>query len=424
MNDVDVCVIGLGYIGLPTAAIFASSGHRVLGVEINEELLGFVKDKGAPPEEPGLAELVLKVLKSGELILARSPSPSNVFVLCLPTPIKKDKSPDLSYLKNGVESILRVLKKGDMVVIESTVPPGTTRGIVANMLMETGLDPHDDVDLAFAPERVIPGNILKEIQGLDRVIGGLTPGAAARAGELYGSFVRGKILLTDATTAEFVKLVENSYRDVNIAFANELARLAPELEIDIWEAIDIANRHPRVSIHKPGPGVGGHCIAVDPYFIIDSVGEQRARLLSLAREVNATMPLEVVKRLEEGVGKLDGRKFAILGIAYKGNVGDPRESPALQVIRIIEKRGGLCAAHDPFVRDSPVPLMSLTEAVTDADALLVITNHDMFGDIDPVAVGRAVSRKLILDTRNTIDRTRWRDAGWEVLILGNGKPVV
>lgn len=416
-----VCVIGLGYIGLPTAAILAKNGHQVLGMDVKPEVLDFVREKGAPREEPGLADLVLEVLENGSLRLASSAESSDVFILCLPTPINQDKTPDLGYVKKGMASILNVLKKGDMVILESTVPPGTTGGLVADIIREAGLE---DIDLAFAPERVIPGNILKEIQELDRVMGGLTSRASERARELYSCFVKGKIYLTDATTAEFVKLVENSYRDVNIAFANELARLAPELGIDIWEAIDIANKHPRVNIHTPGPGVGGHCIAVDPYFIIDKVGREKARFLSLARDVNSSMPLEVVDRLEQALGSLDGKKIAILGIAYKGNVGDPRESPALDVIRLLESRGAECHAHDPFVTDSPVPLLGLNEALEGSDAIVITTNHDAFGDMDPQSIGQVVSKKVIFDTRNIIDRKKWSNAGWKILILGSGKTVV
>jgi UDP-N-acetyl-D-mannosaminuronic acid dehydrogenase len=233
--------------------------------------------------------------------------------------------------------------------------------------------------------------------------------------------VKGQIYITDATTAEFVKLVENSYRDVNIAFANELATLTPELGIDIWEVISIANKHPRVNLHMPGPGVGGHCIAVDPYFIIDKVGVEKARLLSMARAVNSSMPLEVVERLEKEMGTVEGKKIAILGVAYKGNVGDPRESPALEVIRLLEKRGARCSAHDPFVKTVSMPLVSLKEAVKGADALIITTNHDLFKEIKPNSFSKIVANKLIFDTRNIIDREEWSKAGWKVLILGCGK---
>ncbi len=418
-----VCVIGMGYIGLPTAAILAKNGHEVLGVDVKPEILEFILDKGAPPEEPGLAEFVMEVLENGSLKLASAPEKSDVFILCLPTPINADKSPDLSYVEKGMASILTVLQDGNMVILESTVPPGTTGGLVADLVKEKNLQ---NIDLAVAPERVIPGNILNELQNLDRVMGGLTPQASERAKELYSCFVKGQIHITDATTAEFVKLVENSYRDVNIAFANELARLAPELGINIWEAIDIVNRHPRVNIHAPGPGVGGHCIAVDPYFIIDKVGVEKARFLSLARDVNSSMPQEVVSRLEQEMGTLAGKNIAILGTAYKANVGDPRESPAIDIIGLLKKAGAKTLAHDPFVKqsDSEVPLNGLDETLKGADAIIVTTNHSAFEKIEPNYAGQLVAGKLIFDTKNIINPQVWKNAGWKVLILGSGKAVI
>jgi UDP-N-acetyl-D-mannosaminuronic acid dehydrogenase len=416
-----VCIIGLGYIGLPTAAMLAKNDNGVLGVDINANVLRFIRENGAPPEEPGLHELVVSVLDSGNLKLAGAPEPSDVFILCLPTPIKKDRTPDLDYVVSGMNSILGVLKKGDMVILESTVPPGTTAGLIAEMVKKKGFDPTKDLDLAFAPERVIPGNILKEIQTLDRVMGGLTVHASERARSLYSCFVKGQIYLTDATTAEFVKLIENSYRDVNIAFANELAKIAPELGINVWEAIQIANKHPRVNIHTPGPGVGGHCIAVDPYFIIDCVSPGLAKLLSAAREVNSSMPDAVVSRLKKEMGDLSGKKVAVLGIAYKGNVGDPRESPSLDIVKLLKEDGAVVMAHDPFVKASPVTLHTFEETLQDSDAIIIATNHTVFSNIKPGIAQKLVRGKLIFDTRNVIDSGVWKKAGWKVLILGDGK---
>lgn len=416
-----VCVIGLGYIGLPTAAMLAKNGNTVLGVDVSPAVLESIRKNGAPAEEPGLREFVMATLDSGKLTLSGTPEPSDVFILCLPTPIKKDRTPDLDYVESGMASILTVLKRGDMVILESTVPPGTTAGLVADMVRSKGFDPMKDLDLAFAPERVIPGNIMREIQELDRVMGGLTPRASERAKNLYSCFVKGQIHLTDATTAEFVKLVENSYRDINIAFANELARISPGLGINVWEVIEIANRHPRVNIHTPGPGVGGHCIAVDPYFIIDSAGPELAKLLSAAREVNSSMPLVAVSRLEDEMGTVKGKKIALLGIAYKGNVGDPRESPSLEIFRMLEKRGAKVTAHDPFVKISPVPLHTLEETLRDSDAIIIATNHSAFSKLTPADAKKLVRGKLMFDTRNVIDPTAWKKAGWTVLILGDGK---
>jgi len=411
-----VCVIGLGYIGLPTAAILARNGHVVTGTDIDETLLDDIRQRGAPAEEPGLAELVMGVIDDGTLTLSTTAKEAETFILCLPTPIKNDKTADMSFVESGMDAILTVLKKGDMVILESTVPPGTTAGIVASKVESIGLDPLDDVDLAFAPERVIPGNILHELRSLDRVMGGLTEKAAERAKGLYSSFVTGDILLTDATTAEFVKLVENSYRDVNIAFANELATLAHNLDVDVWEAIGIANRHPRVNIHRPGPGVGGHCIAVDPYFIIEKANGM-AKMLSSAREVNADMPARVVARIRNIVGELSGKTIAVLGLAYKGNVGDTRESPALDIITLLQKEGVVCKVHDPYVTRSPIELSGLEESVANADLVLVATDHKVFRDIDPSTLGSLVRTKTIFDTRNILDKQKWEEAGWSFSVL-------
>jgi UDP-N-acetyl-D-mannosaminuronic acid dehydrogenase len=415
----DVCVIGLGYIGLPTAAMFASNGHKVVGVDTDVDVLEDIKQRGAPSEEPGLPELVQEVITTGKLTLSPRPETSDVFIICLPTPVLEDKTPDLSFVEKGMEAILDVLKKGDMVILESTVPPGTTAVMLADMMKQVGLDPNEDIDLAFAPERVIPGNILEELRNLDRVMGGLTSRAAERARDLYKCFVKGEIFLTDATTAEFVKLVENSYRDVNIAFANELAILSKDFGVNVWEAIEIANKHPRVNIHRPGPGVGGHCIAVDPYFIIDRAGG-KARILSTARVVNASMPDFVVDQVEQMLNGLSGKNIALLGIAYKGNVGDPRESPAIDIIKGLESRGARWKAHDPHVTDSPIDLTSLEDTLRHSDLVIITTDHQAFERLDPVELGKLVSQKKVFDTRNILDRTKWQNAGWVVSYIGDG----
>jgi UDP-N-acetyl-D-mannosaminuronic acid dehydrogenase len=409
----EVCVIGMGYIGLPTAAMLASHGHTVIGADIDETLIRNIQSAGAPAEEPGLADLVSRVLSDRSLTLSAVPRPADAFILCLPTPIRADKTADLSYVEDGLNAVLEVLKKGDLLILESTVPPKTTGGVIADMIEKKGLDPRADVDVAFAPERVIPGNILKELEKLDRVIGGLTTRAAERAKGLYTTFVKGEIVLTDATTAEFVKLVENSSRDVNIALANELAVISHDLGIDIWEVVAIANRHPRVNIHRPGPGVGGHCIAVDPYFIIEKAGG-KARMLQKAREVNSSMPEHVVALAENMLGGLEGRNVAILGVAYKADVGDPRESPALAVIALLENKGANWKAYDPYVKDSPVRLSGLEEALREANLVLVTTDHRVFGDIKPGDLGGLVADRNILDTRNILDRRLWVESGWNI----------
>ncbi len=417
-----VCVIGLGYIGLPTAALLARGGNTVIGVDKNPSVLENIRKTGGPPEEPGLRDLVLEMIREKKLILSPEPEPCDAFILCLPTPIKEDHTPNLSYVEKGMASIIPHVKKGDIVVLESTVPPGTTRDIVGGMLKKKGLDPEKDVYVAHAPERVLPGKILDEMVNLDRVIGGLTLEAAERARDLYTSYVKGNIFLADATTAEFVKLAENAYRDVNIAFANELAVLAEKLGIDVWHAIEIANRHPRVTIHRPGPGVGGHCIAVDPYFLI-AVSEERTRLMQTARDINNSMPDFVLKKAKKILGSLRGKKIAVLGIAYKGNVGDTRESPSLEVIKRLKKEGVICRVHDPYVdpENSPEKLVSLEEAVENADMVIITTDHGVFRDIDPGHIGSLVAEKILFDTRHIVNGEEWAGAGWDVVYLGDGE---
>ena len=260
--------------------------------------------------------------------------------------------------------------------------------------------------------------LLHELVNLDRVMGGLTPRATERVKAFYSTFVKGKILATDATTAEFVKLIENSYRDVNIAFANELAILSEKLGINVWEAISIANHHPRVNIHNPGPGVGGHCIAVDPYFLVE-IGHGKAELMEQARAINAHMPEFVVARAQEILGDLRGRIIAILGIAYKANVGDCRESPALDIIRILMGMGAKVMAHDPLVTNSPVPLNSLGEVLEGAELLILVTDHSDYLGLDPEVL--KVPERRILDTRHILDREKWEKAGWEFHLLGDRK---
>ena len=413
-------MVGLGYIGLPTAALMASHGNEVVGMDIRKAVLDDIKRTGGPSEEPGLAKLVKGVLKDGSLRLSLKPEKADAFILCLPTPVNEDKTADLSYVVKATKSILPFIRKGNLVVLESTVPPGTTDKVVANLVSSKGLNPRRDVDIAHAPERVLPGKILDELVNVDRVMGGLTPRATERVRKLYSSYVRGKIMLTDATTAEFVKLIENSYRDVNIAFANELAILSDILGINVWEAIEIANHHPRVNIHRPGPGVGGHCIAVDPYFLVE-IGEGRAELMSQARAINSHMPEFVVANAQKLLGTLRGKRIAVLGIAYKGNVGDPRESPALDIVKLLEAKGAEVSAHDPHVKHSPIKLSSLDDAVEGADLVIAVTDHREFQEMDPRKLSKLVKGKVVMDTRRMLDRKRWTAAGWKFVCLGDSK---
>lgn len=415
-----ICVLGLGYIGLPTASILALHGFKVIGVDVNEKILAKVRQGNPHIREPGLKALVEAAVKSGNLIVSSQPEVCDAFIIAVPTPVTADKRVDLSFVKAAAESILSVLRPGNLVILESTVPPGTTRDVLVPILARSGLKVGEELYIAYCPERVLPGRILKELVENDRVIGGIDQESAEKAKELYSTFVEGKIFLTDATTAEMVKLMENTYRDVNIALANELAIICEELGIDVWEAIELANRHPRVNIHKPGPGVGGHCIPIDPWFIVEKA-PGRARLIRLSREINDKQPLHVFEIVVQMVRNVSSPKVAILGVSYKGNVDDTRESPAKVLIRLLKERGYSVAIYDPYVEEFEEELVSLEEAFFQADCAVVMADHDQFRYLDPNSLGGLMRHKQILDTRNVIDVVAWRCADFRVETLGSGK---
>ena len=332
-----VCIIGLGYVGLPTACILSSKGFKVIGMDVDQTLVRKLNQVNIDTPEPELANLVNSAIKSNKFIAKISPEGADGFIICVPTPLTDDHKADLSYVKNATKSILPYLKKGNLVILESTVPPGTTEGILKPILEKSGLKVGNELYLVHCPERVLPGNILKELIENDRIIGGINPESAESAKEIYQSFVEGEIYLTDATTAEMVKLVENSFRDVNIAFANELSRICDKLNLKIWEVIELANKHPRVNILKPGPGVGGHCVAVDPFFIAEKAPEE-AKLIRTAQCVNDSMPDYIVKKIERAAEEAKIKSFVIacLGITYKAGTSDLRGRPALKTVRSLK----------------------------------------------------------------------------------------
>lgn len=417
-----VCVLGLGYIGLPTASVLAANGYEVLGVDVSPHVVTTVNEGGIHIEEPGLQTLVRAATGSGNLRAAHAPEPADVFVLALPTPLTEEKAADMTYVVEAAESIVPHLAKGALVILESTSPPGTCRNLIRPIIERSGLKVGEELLLAHCPERVLPGKILKELIDNDRVIGGYDAASAERAREIYATFVEGQIFLTDVDTAEMVKLIENTYRDVNIALANETAVLCEDLGINFWEVRRFANRHPRVDLHSAGPGVGGHCISVDPWFLVELQGEQ-SRIIRTARERNTDMPRHVVAaslRMLEGV---TNPKVAVLGLAYKGNVDDTRESPALDVLDLLRGEGVDVAIHDPHVTRCSLPLASREECLRDADLVLLLTDHLEYLELDPVAAGDAVRRKLLFDTRNLLDHAAWKAAGFRVKVLGAGNGV-
>ena len=424
MNFKHICIIGLGYIGLPTASTFAKFGIRVTGVDNNSEVLEALQQGKVHIYEPGLSEMVSAAIKSGNLSVSAKPVEADAFIIAVPTPFYGEKKADLSFVRSAAESIVPVLREGNLVVLESTSPPLTTVDVVRPILEKSGLKAGVDFKLAYSPERVLPGQILKELIENARVIGGVDRSSAEAGRDLYGTFVKGDILLTDATTSEMVKLMENTYRDVNIAIANEFSRLADRFGVDVWEAIQIANRHPRVKILNPGPGVGGHCISVDPWFFVEAAPDLTP-LIHTARKVNDSQPEFVLKIIERALGTLQGKHIAVLGLAFKPDVDDLRESPAIDVAHLLVKGGAVVSAYEPFKPDFAVAgvqmVHSLEEAVKQADLVVLLVGHSQFKSLDPKRMATLTAARLVVDTVNGWNNQSWQEAGFKVIKLGKGQ---
>ncbi|PYE87302.1 UDP-N-acetyl-D-mannosamine dehydrogenase [Phyllobacterium leguminum] len=401
-----VSVIGLGYIGLPTAATLATRGPEVIGVDIRQSVVDRLNEGKAHFSEPDLAMLLEAAVKTGKLHAVTEPQPADAFIIAVPTPFLDDKSADLSYVENATRALARVIKKGDIVILESTSPVGTTRKI-CDWIGEERPDlklPLDgragDVNVAYCPERILPGRMVFELVENDRIIGGMSEACSQRAETLYKLFVRGALLRTTAATAELVKLIENAYRDVNIAFANELSVVCEKFGLNVWEAIALANRHPRVNILSPGAGVGGHCIAIDPWFLISAAPEETA-LMAAARHVNDSKPLHVLDRVRKQLDRFKQPKVACLGLAYKPDVDDLRESPALQITAALADEGFEVLVVEPHVDELPNGLAGrknvikcdLDDAIHQADVVVALVGHSSF---------KNVSRDVLL-SRSVID---------------------
>jgi len=419
-----ICIIGLGYIGLPTASTFATHGISVTGVDSNPEVIKALKNGQVHIYEPGLGEVVAAAVKSNMLRVSEKPVEADAFIIAVPTPFYDDKKADLSFVRSAAESIVPVLRQGNLVVLESTSPPLTTQEVVRPILERTGLKAGKDFLLAYSPERVLPGQILKELIDNARVIGGVDRASAEAGRDLYGTFVKGEIILTDATTSEMVKLMENTYRDVNIAIANEFSRLADRFGVDVWEAIQIANLHPRVKILNPGPGVGGHCISVDPWFFVEAAPDLTP-LIHTARDVNDSQPAFVVRTVEKTLGGINGKHIAVLGLAFKPNVDDLRESPAIEVAHLLANAGAVVSAYEPYKPDFPVRNVTMTHtleaAIKDAELVVLLVGHDEFKKLDPVEVSRLTPARAVLDTVNGWNSQTWMNAGFRMVKLGKGE---
>lgn len=394
-------IIGLGYIGLPTAAVMARAGMNIHGVDINPRAVNAINEGRPHIHEEGLEEILRQAVQAGKLKASLTPIEADVHIIAVPTPINPDKSPDLSYVESATRTLLPVIKAGDLVIIESTIPPRTCEDVVAPIIEQhAGLSHLRDYYLVHCPERVIPGKILHEIVYNDRIIGGTRPEATALACDVYAQFVKGALLRTDATTAEMCKLMENTYRDVNIALANELSQIAERLGINIFEAIAFANRHPRVNIHQPGIGVGGHCIPVDPWFIVHAAPDL-AELIATSRKINDHRPHEVAERVIQVARAQGFREVIFCGLAYKPDVDDLRESPAVEVVDLVVGKVQKISVVEPYIGQIPaafakhdIELIDLAEALN-RDALLVkLVDHSNFE-----ILGMA-ENKTVLSSRN------------------------
>ena len=421
MNFTKVCILGLGYIGLPTASTLATHGLQVVGMDINPAVISMLKAGSIHIHEPGLRDLVAEALSSGNLQVHQEVEPADAFIIAVPTPFYDDKRADMRSVSNAAESIVPHLQPGNLVVLESTSPPMTTQKLVAPILEKSGLKAGKDFYLAYTPERVLPGQIIRELVENARVIGGINAVSAEAARDLYSTFVKGEIILTDATTAEMVKLMENTSRDVNIAIANEFFRLATRFGVDIWEAIAIANRHPRVKILKPGPGVGGHCISVDPWFLVESAPDLTT-LIRTARQVNDSQPQFVVDMIRKKVGSLANQRIAVLGLAFKPDVDDLRESPAIEVALHLQQAGSIVRAYEPFKPDASILGLficpTLDEAIKNADVLLLLVAHAQLCQLKPQALAQMTGARLAIDAVHGWNIGDWQASGFELYQLG------
>ena len=392
-----IAVIGTGYVGLPLTIMLARSGYEVIGVDIEENVVNAINEGALHLAEEDIKQIFQEPQVGKNLRAQKSPCEADVFIISVPTPLnEKKRIADLSQVIGGIESILPYLRPGNLVIIESTVPPLTCREIIAPLIEKTGLRVGEDVFLCHCPERILPGDVFEEIVHNDRVIGGLDGKAAEMAREIYASFVKGNLYLTDDVTAELVKLMENTYRDVNIALANEFAAVAEGLDVDIMQAIELANKHPRVDILKPGIGTGGHCIPVDPWFIKE-VDPVNSRLIHTARLINDEMPYKIAAKIRRALKDIRNPRIIALGITYKPDTYDTRNSPALKVINLLREDGYQVETYDPLAEG--YQYTSIEEAAKEADCLVVLVEHQTIKEElarKETAIKKVMRRPLIL----------------------------
>lgn len=409
-----ISVIGLGYIGLPTAAMLASRGIKVVGVDVDKAVVETINTGKVHIVEPDLDIIVQGVVTTGYLRAVYVPEAADVFIITVPTPFKAGHEPDLSFVEAAVASIAKVLEKGNLIILESTSPVGTTISISQQLaaLRKDLVFPHQDahkpdINIAYCPERVMPGQIIRELIENDRIIGGITPACTQKAYALYKIFVRSECIISDSKTAEMAKLTENAFRDVNIAFANELSIICDKLKINVWELIKLANRHPRVNILQPGPGVGGHCIAVDPWFIVNATPDE-AKLIRTARKVNDSKPQYVLEKIHAAAAQFPAPNVCCLGLAYKANTNDLRESPAVKIMQqLAEKAQYPISLVEPNIKTLPlefndfphVKLQKMEQAIADANVIILMVAHKEFRALDE----KSILNKTFINIANPED---------------------
>lgn len=397
-----ICTIGLGYIGLPTSIMFAKHQVNVVGVDVNKSVVESLNAGKIHIEEPGLQEALEEVIAKGTFKASTVAEKADAFIIAVPTPNHDDeyKSCDLSYVEQGVKAALEYAEKGNVIIVESTIAPRSMDDVVKPMIEAAGFTVGKDIFLVHCPERVLPGQIMHELIHNNRIVGGVTPACTEAGANVYATFVQGEIIKTNAKTAEMSKLMENTYRDVNIALANELTKICTELEINALDVIEMANKHPRVNIHTPGPGVGGHCLAVDPYFIV-SKAPQTAHLIHLSRQINMSMPQFVVEQVNQLMANRGGKVVTIFGLTYKGNVDDIRESPAMEIYHMLKTQTDFdVRPYDPYVEQDWI-VKDRNEAVRNSDLVLILSDHSEFnqfvaGELD------TMNKKCIFDTKNVV----------------------
>ncbi|WP_027954840.1 nucleotide sugar dehydrogenase [Halobacillus kuroshimensis] len=419
-----LCVVGLGYIGLPTSVMFAIHGHKVHGVDVNQKAVDMINAKQLHIEENGLQERLEEAVDAGNFKAAVEPEEADVFIIAVPSPIREDKTANLDYVRKATEAIVPYVREGNLVILESTVPPRTVEDVMLPVLKDTGLEIGTELFVSHSPERVIPGKVFQELVENDRIVGGINEKSSEMTKDLYRSFVKANIHLTDATTAEMAKVIENTYRDVNIAFANELALISDQIGVNAWEAIKLANYHPRVNIHTPGPGVGGHCIAVDPWFLAE-IQPDLSQMIQLSRNTNDNMPVYTANQIEKLMKDqfIQDPKVALFGLSFKANIDDQRESPSLKVILELVEKGISFKTFDPHIKENVASnqTQDMDEALDGADILVILTDHDEFKQLDPEYIKSKMNNRVVYDTKNALNLDNWTEAGFIAKRLGDSK---